>query len=41
MLLAALQGGLVLTQAHHDVEPLAVALDGAIGYISTFAGLTG
>lgn len=37
ILLAALQGGLVLTQAQRDVTPLAVALDGAIAYVETFA----
>lgn len=41
VLLAALQGGLVLAQSHRDVEPLAVALDGAIDYVNTFAGLDG
>lgn len=37
IVLAALQGGLVLTQAQHDVTPLEVALDGAIAYVETYA----
>ncbi len=35
--LAALQGGLLLTQTRREAEPLAAALDGAIAYIRTFA----
>jgi AcrR family transcriptional regulator len=35
--LAALQGGLLLTQIRRDVAPLQAALDAAIGYIRTFA----
>src|SRR5438309_1375585 len=36
-LLAAVQGGLVLTQARRDVTPLAVALDTVLDHIRTFA----
>jgi hypothetical protein len=35
--LAALQGGLLLTQIRRDVAPLQAALDAAIGYIRTLA----
>ena len=35
--LAALQGGLVLTQARRSPEPLEVALDGALAHIRSFA----
>lgn len=35
--LAALQGGLLLTQTRRDVAPLAAGLDAAIAYIRTFA----
>jgi AcrR family transcriptional regulator len=37
MLLAALQGGLLLCQTRKDVAPLEAALNGAIGYLRTFA----
>jgi AcrR family transcriptional regulator len=36
-LLAALQGGLVLCQARHDVAPLEVSLDGAIARLESYA----
>ena len=36
-LLAALQGGLLLCQTRKDVAPLETSLDGAIGYLRTFA----
>ena len=36
-LLAAVQGGLVLTQARRDVTPLAVALDTVLDHIRSFA----
>ena len=36
-LLAALQGGLLLCQTWKDVAPLEASLDGAIGYLRTFA----
>lgn len=35
--LAALQGGLLLTQIRRDVAPFHIALDAAIAYIRTFA----
>ncbi len=35
--LAALQGGLLLTQAMRDVAPLEAGLDTAIGYVRSFA----
>ncbi len=35
--MAALQGGLLLTQTRRDVAPLQAALDAAIGHIRTFA----
>jgi len=35
--LAALQGGLLLCQTWKDVAPLEASLDGAIGYLRTFA----
>lgn len=35
--LAALQGGLLLTQIRRDIAPLQAALDAAIGYIRTLA----
>jgi TetR/AcrR family transcriptional repressor of nem operon len=37
VLLAAFQGGMLLAQAEHSVTPLSAALDGAIGYVSSFA----
>jgi TetR/AcrR family transcriptional regulator, transcriptional repressor for nem operon len=37
VLAAAFQGGLLLTQGAHDVEPLRAALDGALDYVATFA----
>jgi TetR/AcrR family transcriptional repressor of nem operon len=37
VLLAAFQGGMLLAQAEHSVTPLSSALDGAIGYVSSFA----
>ena len=37
-LLAAVQGGLVLTQTRRDPEPLAVALDTVLAYIETLVG---
>ena len=36
-LLAALQGGLLLCQTWKDVSPLETSLNGAIGYLRTFA----
>ena len=36
-LLAALQGGLLLCQTRKDVAPLETSLNGAIGYLRTFA----
>jgi TetR/AcrR family transcriptional regulator, transcriptional repressor for nem operon len=36
-MLAAVQGGLVLTQTRRDSRALAVALDTALAYIHTFA----
>jgi TetR/AcrR family transcriptional repressor of nem operon len=36
-LLAALQGGLLLCQTRKDVAPLEASLNGAIGYLRTFA----
>ncbi len=36
VLLAALQGGLLLSQAEHTLGPLEIALDGAIDYIASF-----
>ena len=36
-LLAALQGGLLLCQTSKDVAPLETSLNGAIGYLRTFA----
>jgi TetR/AcrR family transcriptional regulator, transcriptional repressor for nem operon len=36
-LLAAHQGGALLTQAGRDVAPLRAALDAALGYVQTFA----
>ena len=35
--LTALQGGLLLTQTRRDSDPLRAGLDGAIGYIRSFA----
>jgi len=35
--LAAVQGGLLLTQTRRDPEPLAVALDTVLAHIHTFA----
>jgi hypothetical protein len=35
--LAALQGGLLLTQVHSDATPVKVALDGAIAHVASFA----
>ncbi|HEY2833076.1 MAG TPA: TetR/AcrR family transcriptional regulator [Sporichthyaceae bacterium] len=35
--LAALQGGLLLTQVHEDPTPVRVALDGAIAHVTSFA----
>jgi hypothetical protein len=35
--LAALQGGLLLTQVHEDATPVRVALDGAIAHVASFA----
>jgi TetR/AcrR family transcriptional repressor of nem operon len=35
-LMAAFQGGMLLTQATRDITPLRNALDGAIAYIATF-----
>jgi TetR/AcrR family transcriptional repressor of nem operon len=37
VLLAALQGGLLLTQVRRTSHPLRTALDGALAYIATFA----
>lgn len=37
VILAALQGGLLLTQTRRDVAPFHIALDAAIAYIRTFA----
>ncbi len=37
MLLAAIQGGLLLTQTRRDPQPLRTALDGVLAYIETFA----
>jgi TetR/AcrR family transcriptional repressor of nem operon len=37
VVLAAHQGGLLLSQARRDPTPLRVALDGAIAYLATFA----
>ena len=34
--LAALQGGLLLTQVHEEATPVRVALDGAIAYVASF-----
>jgi AcrR family transcriptional regulator len=36
-ILAALQGGLLLTKTHRSAKPLEVALDSALGYVKTFA----
>jgi TetR/AcrR family transcriptional regulator, transcriptional repressor for nem operon len=36
-LLAAMQGGMLLTQALRDIAPLPASLDGALTYIGTFA----
>jgi TetR/AcrR family transcriptional repressor of nem operon len=36
-LLAALHGGLLLCQTRKDVAPLETSLNGAIGYLRTFA----
>jgi AcrR family transcriptional regulator len=35
--LAALQGGLLLTQVHEDATPIKVALDAAIAHVASFA----
>jgi AcrR family transcriptional regulator len=35
-LMAAFQGGLLLTQAAHDVQPLREALDAALAYVASF-----
>jgi AcrR family transcriptional regulator len=37
LLMAAFQGGMLLTQAARDVAPLKAALTGAIAYVETFA----
>lgn len=37
VLSAAFQGGMLLAQAEHDVEPLRVALNGALDYMASFA----
>jgi TetR/AcrR family transcriptional regulator, transcriptional repressor for nem operon len=37
VLMAAFQGGMLLTQAANDVTPLRNALDGALAYVASFA----
>jgi hypothetical protein len=37
-LVAALQGGLILTQAQRDPRPLEVALDAALKYVESLSG---